>query len=106
MKRMREKTIIVTGVSKSFAMTGWRIGFALGPKEIIQEMAKVHLYSTTCANSIGQYAAVAVAPGNAFSEAGEGYVRMSYACSMEELEKDADRMEAFLEKLEAKNASL
>lgn len=166
-KEMRDKTIVINGVSKAFAMTGWRIGFLMGPKEFISEATKVHLYNTTCANSIGQYATitvlteetadvkrmvseyrrrrdyiydrlirmgmdvhkpegafyifpsiqqtkmdsqqfalrllkeaeVAVAPGQAFSAAGEGYVRISYACSLEELEKGMDRLEAFLEKI-------
>lgn len=165
--KMRNKTIVISGVSKSYAMTGWRIGFAMGPSDIISEMTKVHLYNTTCASSISQFAAlealtnekdevkkmvmeyksrrnymykrlqemglqvnkpegafylfpsinstglssleftmkllkeakVAVAPGDAFSEAGEGYVRISYACSMDKLKEGADRMENFLKNM-------
>ncbi|MBO8171431.1 MAG: aminotransferase A [Bacillaceae bacterium] len=55
---MREKTIVINGVSKSHAMTGWRIGFALGPQPIMQHMLKVHQYNVSCASSISQYAAL------------------------------------------------
>jgi len=54
-----ELTIVVNGVSKSYAMTGWRIGYAAGSKEIISKMASIQSHSTSCPNSIAQYAAVA-----------------------------------------------
>ncbi|RST77433.1 aminotransferase A [Siminovitchia acidinfaciens] len=164
---MRDKTIVINGLSKSHAMTGWRLGIAMGPSEIIAEMSKVQLYNVTCASSISQYAALealtketgdvprmvkeyrkrrdymyerligmglevykpegafylfpsisstgissmdfaikllqeektAVVPGDAFSEFGEGYIRISYASSMEHLEVGANRLERFIKKL-------
>lgn len=165
---MREKTIIINGLSKSHAMTGWRLGFVLAPQYITAQMEKVHLYNTTCASSISQYAAiealtteseevagmvseyrkrrdylfnrvidmglqavkpagafylfpsikkfhlksevfamrllkeekVAVVPGSAFTPAGEGFIRLSYACSMEKLKEGADRLERFIKALD------
>lgn len=55
---MRQRTIVINGLSKSHAMTGWRIGFTFAPKEITAQMLKVHQYLTSCASSISQYAAV------------------------------------------------
>ena len=55
---MRERTIHVGGFSKSYAMTGWRIGFAAGPKEILSAIARVHQYTIMCAPTMGQYAAI------------------------------------------------
>src|SRR5699024_10292658 len=55
---MREKTIIVKALSKSHAMTGWRIGFSFAPAYITEELIKVHSYSTVCASSISQIAAI------------------------------------------------
>ncbi|GIN89316.1 aminotransferase [Siminovitchia terrae] len=164
--KIRDKTIVINGLSKSHAMTGWRVGIAMGPSDIILEMSKVHLYNTTCASSISQYAAlealtketgdvrkmvteykkrrdyiysrlvdgglsvyepegafylfpsikntgmtsmefalklleeekVAVVPGDAFSEFGEGYIRISYACSMDQLVEGSNRIERFIKK--------
>jgi aminotransferase len=164
---MREKTIVINGLSKSHSMTGWRIGFTLAPAYITKNMLKVHQYNATCASSISQYAAleavtkgyddardmvneyklrgtyvydrlvsmgldvkkpggafyifpsikkfglksfafaaklletekVAVVPGNAFSEFGEGYIRISYSTSMETLKIGLDRLEAFISSL-------
>ncbi len=166
---MREKTIVINGLSKSHSMTGWRIGFTFAPREITRHMLKVHQYNVTCAASVAQYAAlealncgqddagpmrdeykwrrdyvyqrltamgmdvikpegafyifpsiqkfglssfdfatrllkeggVAVVPGDAFSRFGEGYIRISYACSRQELKEGCDRMEAFLQTLTA-----
>lgn len=56
---MRERTIIVSGFSKSFAMTGWRIGYVCAPKEICEVMYRLHQYQTMCAPTISQYAALA-----------------------------------------------
>ncbi|WLR51986.1 aminotransferase A [Bacillus tianshenii] len=163
---MREKTIVINGLSKSHAMTGWRIGFLFAPREIAQHILKVHQYNVTCVSSVTQYAAfealtnglndavtmkheylkrmnyvykrlsfmgfdvekpngafyifpsikqfemssfdfaiklvreagLAVVPGDAFSEYGEGYVRISFAYSMETLEKGLDRLKAFVQK--------
>lgn len=55
---MREKTIVINGLSKSHAMTGWRIGFTFAPAYLTAHMVKVHQYNVTCASSISQYAAV------------------------------------------------
>ncbi|WP_404470185.1 aminotransferase A [Sutcliffiella horikoshii] len=164
---MREKTIVINGVSKSHSMTGWRIGLVFGPEFVMKQMLKVHQYNVSCASSVSQYAAlqaltagindadvmktqyqkrmnyvynrlvnmglevvkpdgafylfpsiqkfniksfdfalklveeagVAVVPGSAFSELGEGYVRLSYAYDMQTLEKAMDRMERFLNSL-------
>ncbi|RNA70590.1 aminotransferase A [Alteribacter keqinensis] len=164
---MREKTIVINGVSKSHSMTGWRIGFVFAPEEITRHILKVHQYNVSCASSISQKAAsealtageddaepmkkeykkrrdymykrlieigmeveypqgafyifpsvsktglssfdfatklleenkLAVVPGNAFSEYGEGYIRLSYAYSMENLKEALDRLEVFWKKL-------
>ncbi|WP_110111715.1 aminotransferase A [Bacillus sp. CGMCC 1.16541] len=161
---MREKTIVVNGVSKSHSMTGWRIGLLFAPAYITKHMLKVHQYNVSCASSISQAAAlealttakdesiemkkeyekrrnyvydrliemglevekpsgafymfpsikkfeensfdfalslvkdagVALVPGDAFSSLGEGYVRLSYAYSMETLTKALDRLEQYI----------
>lgn len=164
---MREKTIVINGLSKSHAMTGWRVGFILTPKYLLEEMIKIHVYNTVCATSASQYASlaalktdlpevdrmieeyqkrrdyvydrvtsmglpverpdgsfyafpsiektgmsseefthkmiqeakVAVIPGSAFSTYGEGYIRISYANSMDNLKEGLDRIEQFLAKM-------
>ena len=164
---MRERTIVMNGFSKAYAMTGWRLGYACGPEEIICEMTKVHQFAIMCAPTNSQYAAVealrngdddviemreayngrrrfllhafeemglpcfeplgafyafpcvkefgmtsdefatrlleeqkvAVVPGDAFGECGEGYLRISYAYSLEDLKKALDRMAVFVKKL-------
>ncbi|WP_026574623.1 aminotransferase A [Bacillus sp. UNC438CL73TsuS30] len=164
---MKEKCIVINGLSKSHAMTGWRIGYTLAPAYITDEMFKVHAYNCVCASSVSQYAAiealhhdlpeveemrqayekrrnyvyqritdmgletikpdgafylfvsiektglssnefihqlvdeakVAVIPGYGFSEYGEGYIRISYACSMEMLEEGMNRMKRFVQTL-------
>jgi aminotransferase len=166
---MREKTIVINGLSKSHSMTGWRVGFLLAPANITQHLLKVHQYNVSCATTISQKAAyealtvgiddavemrklyqerleyvharllnmgiettkptgafyffpsiakyglssfdfslqmvkearVAVVPGDAFSEYGEGYVRISYAYSMDVLKEALDRMESFLSSLKS-----
>ncbi|TMW73494.1 aminotransferase A [Alteribacter natronophilus] len=163
MQGMKEKTIVINGVSKSHSMTGWRIGFIFAPAEIRAHMLKVHQYNVSCASSVSQRAALealtagerdaepmreeykkrrdymfnrleqmgmpaekpdgafymfpsisksglasfefclqlleeaklAVVPGNAFSSYGEGYIRLSFAYSMENLEEALDRLEMF-----------
>jgi aminotransferase len=55
---MREKTIVINGLSKSHSMTGWRIGFVFAPEYVAKHMVKVHQYNVTCASSISQYAAL------------------------------------------------
>ena len=164
---MSERTVVLGGFSKAFSMTGWRLGYACGPKEIINAMLKIHQYILMCAPTVSQYAGVealrnsmasvermrkeydsrrrvmvngfrglgldcfeplgafyvfpsikktgltsdefctrllyeeklAVVPGNAFGECGEGFIRCSYAYSVESLREALRRIENFLRKL-------
>lgn len=163
---MRERTIVVSGFSKTFAMTGWRLGYAMGPAEIIKPMIKVHQFAIMSSPTTSQFAAiealrscdedvlmmrreynyrrryivdgfrnmglscfeplgafyvfpcikktgmtseefcarlldeehVACVPGNAFGKSGEGYIRCSYAYSVESIEKALKRIARFVEK--------
>lgn len=163
---MKERTIVINGFSKSYAMTGWRLGYAAGPSIIIEQMTKIHQYAIMCAPTTSQYAAVqalkegdndvdgmreaydqrrrylihsirkmglecfeplgafyvfpsikslgmtsdefaskllyeekvAVVPGTAFGECGEGYLRISYAHSIENLKIALERIENFVSK--------
>ena len=164
---MKERTVVVNGFSKAFSMTGWRLGFACGPKELIAPMVKIHQYAIMCAPTTSQYAAiealrscdedvkvmreeynrrrrlmvngfnkiglecrepkgafyafpsikstgltseefcqkllesqkVAVVPGNAFGESGEGFVRASYCYSVEHIKEALVRIEKFLKEI-------
>ncbi len=164
---MRERTVIVSGFSKSYAMTGWRLGYALGPAEIISQMTKLHQFGIMSSPTTAQYAAiealqngdsdikdmreqydmrrrflvnsfnkmglpcfeplgafyvfpcikstglssdefcerllmskkVAVVPGTAFGESGEGFVRVSYSYSLQHLKEALTRIEEFLEEI-------
>ena len=164
---MQERTILINGFSKSFAMTGWRLGYACGPKAIIEQMLKRHQFAIMCAPTTSQYAAVealrngdgdvqemrtaynqrrrylmnafremglecfepfgafyvfpcikefgmtseefanrflmeekvAVVPGTAFGDCGEGYLRISYAYSMDNLKLAIGKLADFVEKL-------
>ena len=164
---MKERTILINGFSKAFAMTGWRLGYACGPEEIIKQMTKIHQFCIMCAPTTSQYAAiealkngdedvfmmkesydqrrrfllnafkemglecfepfgafyvfpcikefnmtseefatrfleeekVAAVPGTAFGDSGEGYLRISYAYSLERLKLAMDRMAHFVNKL-------
>ena len=164
---MKERTILINGFSKGFAMTGWRLGYACGPKEIIEQMVKIHQFAIMCAPTNSQYAAVealkncdeevqemresynqrrrflmnefrrmglkcfepfgafyvfpsieefgmtseefamrlldeekvAVVPGTAFGDCGEGFLRISYAYSIEDLKIAIGRMENFIMRL-------
>ena len=164
---MKERTILINGFSKAFAMTGWRLGYACGPKEIIKQMTKIHQFAIMCAPTTSQYAAVealkkgeddvkemkdaynqrrrflinafremnldcfepfgafyvfpcikefgmtseefatkflqeekvAAVPGSAFGESGEGYLRISYAYSIENLKVAMERLKHFIETL-------
>lgn len=168
---MKERTILINGFSKSHAMTGWRLGYACGPKEIISQMLKIHQFAIMCAPTTSQYAAVealkngdddvammreqynqrrryllhrfkemglecfepfgafyvfpcikefgmtsdefatellkskkvAVVPGTAFGDSGEGFVRISYAYSIDNLRVALDRIEDFITELREKN---
>lgn len=167
---MRERTIVISGFSKAFAMTGWRLGYALGPAMIIEQMTKIHQFAIMCAPTTSQYAAVAamrdcdkdvermresydqrrryllnefsdmglpcfepkgafyvfpcvqkfgmtseefatkllnakklaVVPGDAFGDCGEGFLRISYAYSLEELKEAIGRIRDFIQELEEK----
>lgn len=55
---MRERTVVINGFSKAFAMTGWRLGYAMGPAEILSQMTKVHQFAIMCAPTVSQYAAI------------------------------------------------
>lgn len=171
---MRERTILINGFSKSYAMTGWRLGYACGPADIIGQMIKIHQYAITCAPTTSQYAAVdalrngdedvakmreeyngrrrylmqrfkdmglscfepfgafyvfpcikefgmtseefvtellkaqrvAVVPGTAFGACGEGFVRISYAYSLDSLKKAMDRIEAFVTELRSRKQEI
>jgi aminotransferase len=164
---MKERTILINGFSKGFAMTGWRLGFLAGPNEVVKHMLKIHQYAIMSSPTISQYAAiealehcendvarmvgeydmrrrfivgrmqelglecfnpggafyvfpsikgtgisseefcerlvyshkVAVVPGNAFGACGEGFVRVSYAYSLNHLKEAFDRIEIFLSEL-------
>ncbi len=171
---MRERTIMINGFSKSYAMTGWRLGYACGPANIIEQMIKIHQFAIMCAPTTSQYAAVealrngdedvkemrdaynqrrrylvhafkemglecfepfgafyvfpcikefgmtsdefatrflqeekvAVVPGTAFGDCGEGYLRISYAYSLEHLKIAITRLDRFVKKLrEEKNSN-
>ncbi|MBO4686078.1 MAG: aminotransferase class I/II-fold pyridoxal phosphate-dependent enzyme [Lachnospiraceae bacterium] len=166
---MRERTILINGFSKGHAMTGWRLGYACGPEEIIQQMTKIHQFAIMCAPTTSQYAAVdalkngdedvammrdaydkrrryvlhelrdmgltcfepygafyvfpcikefgmssedfatkllqeekvAIVPGTAFGDSGEGFLRISYAYSLENLKEALGRLRRFVTKLRA-----
>ena len=164
---MKERTILINGFSKAYAMTGWRLGYACAPKELIKQMTKIHQFAIMCAPTISQYAAVealkngdkdveemrqaynqrrrflmdsfkkmgldcfepfgafyvfpcikefgmtseefatkflqeekvAIVPGTAFGDCGEGFLRISYAYSLENLKEAIGRLERFITKL-------
>lgn len=164
---MWERTVVINGFSKAYAMTGWRLGFVTGPEEIVQQMTKLHQYAIMCAPTTSQYAGVealrngdqdiakmresynqrrrylvktlremglpcfepfgafyvfpsiqhlnmssdefatrlleskklAVVPGTAFGDCGEGFLRISYAYSLDELKEALGRIREFLTEL-------
>lgn len=165
---MRERTIIINGFSKGFAMTGWRLGFMAGPEVFMEQLLKLHQYTIMAAPTASQYAALAglkndwqttvetmrlsyeerrnylhhalekiglpcykaqgafylfpqiaqfglsseefalrlleteklaVIPGSAFGQSGEGFLRLSYAYSLKELKEAIQRLERFVEQL-------
>ena len=172
---MQERTLLINGFSKAYAMTGWRLGYACGPEPIIKQMTKIHQFAIMCAPTTSQYAAiealkngdndvkemrqaynqrrrylmkrfkdiglecfepfgafyvfpcikefgmtseefatrflreekVAAVPGTAFGQSGEGFLRISYAYSMENLKEAINRLENFVKKLrKQKNTAL
>ncbi len=164
---MKERTILINGFSKAYAMTGWRLGYACGPEEIIKQMTKIHQFAIMCAPTTSQYAAVealkngdddvkmmrqaynqrrrflmnafremnldcfepygafyvfpcikefgmtseefatrfleeekvAAVPGTAFGNSGEGFLRISYAYSLDNLKIAMERLKRFVERL-------
>lgn len=164
---MQERTVLINGFSKAYAMTGWRLGYACAPKEIMEQMLKIHQFAIMCAPTTSQYAAVealrngdddvammresynqrrrflmhafkemglkcfepygafyvfpsikefgmtsdefanrllkeekvAVVPGTAFGDCGEGFLRISYAYSIESLKIALDKINAFITRL-------
>jgi aminotransferase len=164
---MRERTIIASGFSKAYAMTGWRLGYTLAPKEITAQMFKVHQYGIMCAPTVSQFAAiealkagdsdieymkdeynrrrlyitsglaaagiecfkpegafyvfanvggfgmtseefctkllyeagVAIVPGTAFGECGEGFARVSYAYSVNHISTAIEKISEFVKKI-------
>lgn len=164
---MRERTVVINGFSKAFAMTGWRLGYAMGPENIIKQMTKIHQFAIMCAPTTSQFAAVealrngdedielmresydqrrryllsafeemglpcfepegafymfpsikrfgmssdefaerllkaeklAVVPGTAFGTSGEGFLRISYAYSLESLKEAMERLGRFIKTL-------
>lgn len=169
---MKERTILINGFSKAYAMTGWRLGYACGPENIIEQMLKIHQFAIMCAPTTSQYAAVealkngdedvkqmreaynqrrrylmhafkemglpcfepygafyvfpcikefgmtsdefasrfleeekvAVVPGTAFGDSGEGFLRISYAYSLEDLKVSIGRLGDFVAKLRKEQA--
>ena len=167
---MRERTVLINGFSKAFAMTGWRLGYACAPEIILKQMLKIHQFAIMCAPTTSQYAAidamknsdedvrhmresydqrrryllhafeemglecfeplgafyafpsikrfgmtsdefanrllqeekVAVVPGTAFGDSGEGYLRVSYAYSLKSLKEALGRIERFVKRLDGK----
>ena len=164
---MQERTVLINGFSKAYAMTGWRLGYAVAPEPILQQMLKIHQFAIMCAPTTSQYAAVealkngdediammreaynqrrrylmhafkemglqcfepygafyvfpcikefgmtsdefaerllreekvAVVPGTAFGDCGEGFLRISYAYSLENLQIAMEKIEAFIKRL-------
>lgn len=164
---MRERTVLINGFSKAYAMTGWRLGYACAPENILSQMLKIHQFAIMCAPTTSQYAAVdaikngdddvvrmtqsynqrrrfvlsfykemgiecfepfgafytfpnikkfgltsdefanrflqeekvAVVPGTAFGDSGEGFLRISYAYSIEQLKEALGRLSRFIKKL-------
>ena len=164
---MKERTMVINGFSKAFSMTGWRLGYACGPKELIRQIVKIHQYAIMCAPTTSQYAAiaamtscdsmveemieeydvrrriivdgfnkiglachepggafyafpsikstgmkseefceellrkkkVAIVPGTAFGECGEGFVRASYCYSTDHILEALERIAEFLKEI-------
>ena len=171
---MQERTVLINGFSKSYAMTGWRLGYACAPKEIMEQMIKIHQFAIMCAPTTSQYAAVealrngdddvasmresynqrrrflmnafremglecfepygafyvfpcikefgmssdefaerllreekvAVVPGTAFGDCGEGFLRISYAYSLENLKIALDKIRDFITRLRTEKKSV
>ena len=170
---MRERTVLINGFSKAYAMTGWRIGYACAPALILKQMLKIHQYAIMCAPTTSQYAAVeavkngdadieemkrsyderrryllkefrslgmdcfepygafymfpsikrfhmtseefatrllreekiAIVPGTAFGDCGEGYLRVSYAYSLEDLKRAIRRIRRFVNRQDEENGA-
>ncbi|MCR5675342.1 MAG: aminotransferase class I/II-fold pyridoxal phosphate-dependent enzyme [Lachnospiraceae bacterium] len=164
---MQERTIVINGFSKAYAMTGWRLGYAVGPEKIMRQMIKIHQFAIMCAPTTSQYAGIealkngdedvammreeydrrrrlllhefadmglpcfepfgafyafpsisrfgmtsdefatrllkeeklAVVPGTAFGDCGEGYIRISYAYSVDDLKRALTRLRRFIDRI-------
>lgn len=169
---MKERTVLINGFSKAYAMTGWRLGYAAAPEIILKQMLKIHQFAIMCAPTTSQYAAVealrngdediarmkkayderrryllrafhslgmdcfepygafymfpcikrfgmtsdefatrllqeekiAIVPGTAFGDCGEGYLRVSYAYSLEDLKKAVERIRRFVDRLDGRTS--
>ncbi len=167
LESMKDRTIIINGFSKSFSMTGWRLGYLMGPTTLIETIKKIHQFSIMCAPTMSQYAGlealkngdndikrmkeeyddrrryllselkrlnipcfeprgafyifpdirkfnmtseefatgllkkekVVVVPGTAFGESGEGFIRISYASSIDSLKEAISRIERYIKQL-------
>lgn len=87
---MKERTVVINGFSKNFAMAGWRLGYSLGHAEIISQTVKVHQYAIMCASTVSQYTAIEALKN------GEGFIRISYAYSIDELKEALGRIENYI----------
>lgn len=164
---MKQRCVVINGFSKAFSMTGWRLGYVMGPSEVMKNMLKIHQFVIMCSPTVSQYAGlkalrnadkdvenmrdeynkrrqfllkefaklglscfepegafycfpsissfkmssmdfaksllkkqrVVVVPGTAFGDCGEGFVRVSYASSIEELQEAIKRIKAFIDQL-------
>lgn len=89
---MRERTIVLNGFAKSFSMTGWRLGFAAGPAELIQAMRKVHAYVIMCAPSASQYGAIEALRDDALCDADIARMRDAYDERRQYLLREFERL--------------
>lgn len=89
---MRERTIVLNGFAKSFSMTGWRLGFAVGPAELIQAMRKVHAYVIMCAPSASQYGAIEALRDDALCDADIARMRDAYDERRQYLLRECERL--------------
>ncbi|MBR6652532.1 MAG: aminotransferase class I/II-fold pyridoxal phosphate-dependent enzyme, partial [Anaerotignum sp.] len=89
---MRERTIVLNGFAKSFSMTGWRLGFACGPAELIQAMRKVHAYVIMCAPSASQYGAIEALRDDELCDADIAHMRDAYDERRKYLLKEFNRL--------------
>lgn len=92
LEEMRERTIVLNGFAKSFSMTGWRLGFAAGPAELIQAMRKVHAYVIMCAPTASQYGAIEALREDALCDADIARMRNAYEERRQYLLRECERL--------------